>query len=306
MPELPEVQTTVDGINKVAKGKKIADVWTDLAVKTPSLPHHHHTTKSRGFFLAFKKLVIGTTIKKAERRAKNILIHLSNGQSIWIHMKMTGHMMYGSYVFDTKSKSWKPDPKEKNEALRDPFNKFLHTVFTLSNGKQLVLSDVRKFAKVSIINTADIPEILAELGPEPLEKSFSAKHFSERLMKRPNRPIKEVLLDQRIVSGIGNIYSDEMLWLAGIHPLRQVFAITTTEMKKLYASMKTVLLKGIDFGGDSTSDYRDIHGNKGAFQANHNAYRMTGKRCKKKGCSGTIIRIAFGGRGAHFCPIHQK
>jgi formamidopyrimidine-DNA glycosylase len=306
MPELPEVQTTVDGINKVTKGKKITAVWTDLAVENPSLPHHHHTTKSRSFFISFKKLVVGATIKKAERRAKNILIHLSNGQSIWIHMKMTGHMMFGSYIFDTKKKSWKPGPEEKNEALRDPFNKFLHTVFTLSNGKHLVLSDMRKFAKVSIIKTADIPAVLSELGPEPLEKSFSANNFSDRLLRRPNRPIKEVLLDQRIISGIGNIYSDEMLWLASIHPLRLVSAITKPEMKKLYASMKTVLLKGIDFGGDSTSDYRDIYGNKGAFQANHNAYRMTGKKCKKKGCSGTIMRIAFGGRGAHFCPVHQK
>jgi formamidopyrimidine-DNA glycosylase len=306
MPELPEVQTTVDGLNRVAKGKKIVDVWTDLAVKLPTLPHHHITIKSRSFFAAFKKLVIGATIKKAERRAKNILIHLSNGQSIWIHMKMTGHMMYGSYVYDTKTKTWKPDPKEKNDALRDPFNKFLHTVFTLSNAKQLVLSDMRKFAKVTIIATKDIPVVLSELGPEPLEKSFSAKDFRDRLLKRPNRPVKEVLLDQSIISGIGNIYSDEMLWLAGIHPLRKVSDIRSTEMKKLYASMKLVLLKGIDFGGDSTSDYRDIHGNKGAFQANHNAYRMTGKKCKKKGCTGSIVRIAFGGRGAHFCPVHQK
>lgn len=306
MPELPEVQTTVDGLNRVARGKTIIDVWTDLAVKEPTLPHHHTTTKSRSFFATFKKLVIGATIKKSERRAKNILIHLSNKQTIWIHMKMTGHMMYGSYLFDTKTKTWKPDPKEKNEALRDPFNKFIHTVFTLSNGKHLVLSDMRKFAKVTVFPTNDTPLILSGLGPEPLEQTFSAKDFECRLLKRPHRPIKEVLLDQKIISGIGNIYSDEMLWLAGIHPLRIVSNITSAEMKKLYASMKTVLLKGIDFGGDSTSDYRDIHGNKGAFQANHNAYRMTGKKCNKKGCKGVIMRIAFAGRGAHFCPAHQK
>lgn len=306
MPELPEVQTTVDGINRKAKGKHIVDVWTDIAVATPSLKHHHGTTKSTAFFAYFKKMIAGATIRSAERRAKNILIHLSNKQTIWIHMKMTGHILYGRYVYDVKTKIWKPDSKEKNENLRDPFNRFLHTVFTLSNGKQLVLSDVRKFAKVTLLPTDDIEKTFSVLGPEPLEKSFTLKVMTEQLMKRPNRPIKEVLLDQSIISGIGNIYSDEMLWLSGIHPLRKVSDISPSEMKKLFPALVAVLRKGIDFGGDSTSDYRDIDGNKGAFQGAHNAYRMTGTPCKKRGCAGTITRIAFGGRGAHFCSLHQK
>lgn len=308
MPELPEVQTTVDGLNATVRGKNIKDVWTDLAVARPSRAHHLLTTKSKSYFAGFKKAVIGKKILRAERRAKNILIHLSGGYTILIHMKMTGHMMYGAYRFDTKSKEWAPSEKEKNAALRDPFNKFLHTVFTLSDGKQLVLSDMRKFATVAYIKTADIgKEIRFEnLGPEPLDKNFTEKKFSARMMRRPSRPVKEVLLDQSIVSGIGNIYSDEMLWLAGIHPLRAVRDIKPAEMKKLHAGMKTVLKKGIDFGGDSTSDYRDIRGRRGKFQAAHNAYRMTGKPCRKPGCGGTIVRIPFMGRGAHFCDRHQK
>ncbi len=304
MPELPEVQTTVDGLNKTVKGKTITNVWTDLAVAAPSLPHHKTSTKSAAFFKSFKKTIVGAKILKAERRAKNIFIHLDNKQSIWIHMKMTGHMMYGKYSFDKKAKQWLPAKEEKNEALRDPFNKFLHTVFTLSSGKNLVLSDMRKFAKVTIVPTKNIGEVL-EVGPEPLTKEFTVKLCTDQLMKRPLRPIKEVLLDQKIISGIGNIYSDEALWLAGIHPLRLVKSLNTAEMKKLYAAIKAVLEKGIDFGGDSTSDYRDIHGERGKFQARHNAYRMTGKPCKKRD-GGTITRIPFGGRGAHFCPVHQK
>lgn len=305
MPELPEVQTTVDGLNKTVKGKTITDVWTDIAVKSPSLPHHHHSTKSTAFFAAFKKTIVGAKILKAERRAKNIFIHLSNKQSIWIHMKMTGHMMYGSYTFDEKSKQWVPAKNEKSEALRDPFNKYLHTVFILSNKKNLVLSDVRKFAKVTIVPTDEIDDVL-DIGPEPLIKEFTLEVCMKQLLKRPTRAIKEVLLDQKIISGIGNIYSDEALWLSGIHPLRKVQDITNREMKKLYESIKIVLEKGIDFGGDSTSDYRDINGERGKFQGQHNAYRMTGKPCKKRGCTGTITRIPFGGRGAHFCPVHQK
>jgi formamidopyrimidine-DNA glycosylase len=312
MPELPEVQTTVNGLNKTVKGKVIVDVWTDLAVKAPALPHHQKSTKSEVFFKQFKKTIVGTKILKAERRAKNIFIHLDNRQSIWIHMKMTGHMMYGRYSFDTKSKQWVPAKDEKNGALRDPFNKFLHTVFTIQDKpfdsaqglRQLVLSDMRKFAKVTVLATDEINETL-DVGPEPLTKEFTLELFTGRLMKRPLRPIKEVLLDQKIVSGIGNIYSDEALWLAGIHPLRPVKNISKPEMKKLYQAVKTVLKKGIDFGGDSTSDYRDINGERGKFQAQHNAYRMTGKPCKKHD-GGTITRIPFHGRGAHFCPVHQK
>ena len=108
MPELPEVQTTVNGLNKTVKGKIITDVWTDLAVASPTLPHHHTSTKSTAFFKQFKKSIVGAKIIKAERRAKNIFIHLDNKQSIWIHMKMTGHMMYGKYVFDAKTKQWVP------------------------------------------------------------------------------------------------------------------------------------------------------------------------------------------------------
>lgn len=306
MPELPEVQTTVNGLNHTVRGKKIIDAWTDLAVKTPSLPHHQTTTKSRSFFNSFKKMIVGTTIKRASRRGKNILIDLSNGQSIWVHMKMTGHMMYGQYIFDTKTKTWKPDPSEKNKALFDPYNKFLHTVFSLANGKQLVLSDMRKFAKVSILPTATTAQAFSNLGPEPLNPAFTASVCSERLHRRPNMAIKLALLDQTLIAGIGNIYSDEALWIAGIHPFRKVDDISKQEMKKLYLGIEKSLRTGIDFGGDSTSDYRDINGERGKFQGRHEAYRRTGKPCRKRGCTGIIARLPFGGRNAHFCPVHQK
>jgi len=305
MPELPEVQTTVDGINSYIKDRTITDVWTDIAVDSPSLPSHHSSTKSLAFFKVFKKNVINGKVTGAERRAKNIFIHLSNDHTIWIHMKMTGHLLYGRYLFDKKQSVWIPDKKETNEALRDPFNKYLHTVFTLDNGRQLALSDVRKFAKVSMIKTSDLPELYKDFGPEPLEPSFTFSVFDSQVNKRPTRPIKQVLLDQKIIAGIGNIYSDEALWIAGIHPLRKVSDIEEFEMKLLYKGVISALKKGIDFGGDSTSDYRDINGNRGEFQGKHEAYRRTGKPCRKKGCTGTIERIAFSGRGAHFCDTHQ-
>lgn len=307
MPELPEVQTTVDGINRRAKGQTIKEVWTDLAIPSP-IKQFIGTLKDDKFYKTFQKIVIGAKILKAERRAKNILIHLNNGYTILVHMKMTGHMMYGKYDFDKKQNKWLPHLTEKNEALKDPYNRFIHVVFSLGNEKHLVLSDVRKFAKVTLIKTSELFDSihLKHHGPEPLDKSFTLENFKERLSKRPNTFIKQVLLDHKVVAGVGNIYGDELLWESGVHPLRLVRDIKPKEFSLMYIAMKNVLQRGIDFGGDSMSDYRDIDGKRGKFQNDHNAYRLTGTKCKKKGCNGTIKRIMVGARSAHFCDTHQK
>ncbi len=307
MPELPEVQTTVDGINRKAKGQTIIDVWTDLAIKKP-IKQFLGTLKDESFYKFFKKTVKNTKIIKAERRAKNILINLNNDYTILVHMKMTGHMMYGSYDYNKKENKWFVHNKEKNDALRDPYNRFVHVVFSLKNDKHLVLSDVRKFAKVTLIKTNSLYDSvhLKHHGPEPLDTNFSLEDFKKRLSKKPNGYIKQVLLDPKIVSGIGNIYGDELLWESNVHPLRRVKNINQKEFTLMYKSMKKVLQKGIDFGGDSMSDYRDIDGKRGKFQNDHNAYRLTGKPCKRKGCKGTIRKVIVGARSAHFCDLHQK
>ena len=123
---------------------------------------------------------------------------------------------------------------------------------------------------------------------------------------KPAGKIKTVLMNQSVVAGIGNIYSDEMLWLAGINPQEMAKNIPKEKMKILFAAMKTVLNKGIDFGGDSTSDYRDTDGRPGKFNHHHNAYRKTGTACGKTGCKGVILRKVVVGRSAHFCSVHQK
>ncbi len=307
MPELPEVQTTVDGINRKAKGQTITDVWTDLAIPNP-IKQFIGTLKDETFYKFFRKTVKNAKVVKAERRAKNILIHLNNGYTILVHMKMTGHMMYGKYNFDKKQNKWTPHREEKNEALKDPYNRFIHVVFSFENSKHLALSDVRKFAKVTLIKTDSLYDSvhLKHHGPEPLEANFSLENFIKRLSKKPNGHIKQVLLDPKIVSGIGNIYGDELLWESGVHPLRSVKNINKKEFGLMYKAMKKVLQKGIDFGGDSMSDYRDIDGKRGRFQNDHNAYRLTGKPCKRKGCKGIIRKVMVGARSAHFCDIHQK
>ncbi|MEI6316603.1 MAG: bifunctional DNA-formamidopyrimidine glycosylase/DNA-(apurinic or apyrimidinic site) lyase [bacterium] len=308
MPELPEVQTTVHGLQKTIVGLTIVDVWTDLAKQTVSRKDFLQTIKYLPFFKIFKKDVCDSKIISVERRAKNILINLANENTILIHMKMTGHLLYGSYTYDKNKHSWSVSKKEKNDALRDPYNRFIHVVFNFDNDNQLAFCDSRKFGKVTLIKNSDVNTSVhtKHLGPEILETDFDFKKFETQLLKKPNGKIKTVLMDQTILSGIGNIYSDEALWESGIHPNSTIKKVPQKDLKNLFVAVKKVLIKGIDFGGDSMSDYRRIDGTPGKFHHTHNAYRLINSTCKKSKCNGVIIKTVIGGRSAHFCNVHQK
>ncbi len=309
MPELPEVQTTVNGLNANIRGLKILDVWTDYDSK---FYRGKDSIKDPAYFRHFKKAVTGATIEKVDRIAKNILISIkkgSVGSVILIHMKMTGHIMIGKYAFDPAGKmgTWKPAPGER-ASLSDPYNRFIHFVISLSNKKHVVLSDTRKFAKVTLIPESELSRTvhLADIGPDPMDKKFTLGLFKERLSSRPTGRIKNVLMDPTVIAGVGNIYSDEALWRAGIHPEEPTQNIPDISLKILYKSLLAVLVKGIDFGGDSMSDYRNTDGERGKFQEHHKVYQRRGERCSKPRCKGTVIRKMVGGRSAHFCDEHQK
>jgi len=286
MPELPEVQTTVSGLKRVLPGLVISDVWTEY-----NSPYFHggDTIKDPEFFKYFKKKIKGAKVLDVARRAKNILIHLSNGHTILIHMKMTGHVMYGNYN------------------RKDPYNRFIRFIITFSNGKTMELCDTRKFAKVTLLPTPTMHDTvhLKGIGPEPLEKIFTFAVFLKQINKKLTGKIKLVLMDQTVIAGIGNIYADESLWRAGIHPETIVKDVSEYKLKELYKAIQSTLAMGIDFGGDSMSDYRNIDGERGQFQEKHQAYRRTGKKCQKKGCAGIITRMVVGGRGTHYCNVHQ-
>jgi formamidopyrimidine-DNA glycosylase len=311
MPELPEVHTTATSLNRLLPGLKIKDVWTSYGGVMHRGKNH---IKDKRYFSKFKKEIIGQGIKSVSRRGKNILINLAGEKTILVHMKMTGHLLYGRYVRREKIKKekipieWNKEewvPKEPGASpLLDLFNRFVRLVFTLSDNKHLVLSDVRKFAMVCLVDK-DKSE-LETLGPEPLEKKFNFSVLKNRLNKRPNGKIKQVLMDQEIIAGVGNIYSDEILWLSGVHPEALVSKIPQKKMEEIYKALKIILRRGIKFNGDSTSDYRRPDGKRGNFQYQHKAYQKTGGKCQKKGCQGVIKKLKVGGRSAHFCSEHQR
>lgn len=310
MPELPEVHTTVTGLQKVLPGLFIEDVWTDMWSEAKL---SKNTIKDRSYFPYFKKYVLGQAITGVRRRAKHILIDLDNDFTIIIHMKMTGHLMHGLYEEDRNynGKEWSWRPVDKQSAHNDPYNRHIHVVFTLSNAyggiSHLAFSDSRKFGTIVVERTDTLHTgRFAHLGPEPLETTFTLTIFKERLMKSPARAIKTVLMDQSIVAGIGNIYSDEMLHRARILPTRAPHSLNETEWKALHKAMRDVLTKGIDFGGDSTSDYRNIEGKRGSYHENHLVYLRTNKKCLARGCGGVIEKLTIGGRSAHFCRTCQK
>jgi formamidopyrimidine-DNA glycosylase len=226
---------------------------------------------------------------------------------ILIHLKMTGHLLYGKYVYSKNSNSWSPRKDEK-ESLHDPYNRFIHVVFTLNNGKHIAFCDSRKFGKITLIDVAlsNSSKHLKDLGVEPLSPLFTYDKFIAQISKKKQKKIKTVLMDQSLIVGIGNIYSDEILWSSGVHPESKVESIGTKNLKSIFKNIIDLLHKGISFGGDSMSDYRNIDGEKGSFQGEHNAYRKSNEKCKKRGCAGVIERKVVDGRSSHFCSIHQK
>jgi len=290
MPELPEVQTTVNGLNKKVLNGTFIDVWTDWKkiVKKPA------------DFEKFKKEIKNKKIKKIWRRAKNIIFDLSGGYSLLVHQKMTGHLLVGYWVLDNGY--WKP--KQKGP-LNDPYNRFLHLIFFFDNGKMMALSDARKFAKVELWKTKELlnSKEFKNIGPEPLDKNFTFEKY-KKVFENKKGKIKQLIMNPEIIAGIGNIYASEALWQAKIHPEKSVAKLSKKELKSLYEAIKKVLLLAVKLGGESFSDYRKPDGTKGNFDSERKAYKREGQKCHR--CGTKIKRIKVAQRSAFFCPHCQK
>jgi len=269
MPEFPEVETTVRGLQKVLN-RTFVNVWTDSKKQI------------KMDFNEFEKKIKGKKIKKIWRRGKNIIFNLSEDCSLLIHQKMSGHMLYDKW-----------DESDRH-------NSYIHLKFTLDNGKTLALSDLRKFAKVEFKKTEDIIEDLKALGPEPLEIDFNR---FKGIFKNRKGKIKQILMKQELIAGIGNIYSDEILWEAKIHPFRDISKLTEQELEDVYKAMGQVLKKSLGLGGSSISDYRNIYGKKGAFGNERKVYGKEGQECPR--CKTKFQRKKINNRSTCFCSKCQ-
>jgi len=280
MPELPEVETIRRGLQRKIKNKQIKDIVINVnkIVKKPSL----------GEFITKIK---GKKIKEVDRRGKYIIIHLDSEDKLIVHLGMTGLLIY---PYDNKITEKEINPKHN------------HLIFTFTDDTQLVFNDVRRFGKIFLVSNVDEVESITKLGVEPLEDYFTEEVFIQILNKKKKGKIKPFLMNQKFITGLGNIYANEVLYRSNIHPLRLISSLNKKEVRNLYQQIKLVLIEAVKFRGSTVADeaYRDTNGEKGKFVKKLQVYDRKGEPCIKCGHSIEVVRIE--GRSSFICPQCQK
>ncbi|MDP8904722.1 MAG: bifunctional DNA-formamidopyrimidine glycosylase/DNA-(apurinic or apyrimidinic site) lyase [Chloroflexota bacterium] len=280
MPELPEVETIARELAPLVVGARIRDVWFDW----PNQIKHPPADE-------FAAAVRDRQIRRVERRAKWLVLDLSGEAVLAIQVKMTGQLFVVA-----------------SDAPRD---KHVHAIFSLDDGRELRLRDTRKFGRLglyrrsetgTILGAEEGRELFGKFGPEPLEASFSAAEFRRRLTARRGR-LKTLLMDQSFLAGVGNIYADEALWRARLHPLRSAAGINAEQARRLYRAVREVLAEAIERRGSSVDDYLPPEG-AGEMQNFLNVYGRSGKPCPR--CGRPIRRIVLNARSTHFCSWCQR
>lgn len=274
MPELPEVETMVRDLVSRVLGRALTGVHAPFPgiVTYPDYPE-------------LRERVTGQSITGITRRGKYAIFELTSGDALIIHRGMTGSLLLRRMA----------EPMEPHVRIR----------FTLDDDRELRFDDARKFGKVSVMRAdgSERPLPWARMGPEPLNGSFTIDGLGRALEKRMAL-IKPLLLGQQIVAGLGNIYVDEALFLAGIHPERRANTLTQSEVARLHAAIRDVLAEAVARRGTTFSSYKDIEGREGQYQEWLRVFRKTDTACPR--CGSPIIRRVVGGRGTHLCPECQK
>ncbi len=280
MPELPEVETIRLGLQKYIVGHKIEGVEVRL----------------RRIFAGDEKNIIGAKVVSVDRFGKGLVINLDNGYSIATHIKLTGQFVYR----DSTTAKLKLSPKVGKEIP----NKFTHVIFKLNKGAFLYYNDVRQFGWIKIVKSDKIQEIsfFKDLGPEPF-KDLTFEKFKD-IVEKSNLYIKVLIMDQKKIGGIGNIYANDGLFDAAIDPRRKAKSLKPEEIKKLYDSILKVLKIGLKNGGASELNFVNALGQEGKYQHHFLAYARDGEKCVR--CGSIIKKIKLGGRGTYFCPECQK
>ena len=288
MPELPEVETVRRGLDKLIIDKIIKGETHDFPKGFPNTPAD------------VANFLIGAKITAVRRRAKVLLIDLNTHYTLVIHLKMTGQLVY-------RSREQKFGAGHPNASLIGELpDKTTRVALEFSDGSKLFFNDQRKFGWMRLMPTIEVPNIdfMKKVGPEPLEADTTSKTFIERIRRRNNTIIKAALLDQTVIAGVGNIYADESLWGAKIHPATRVKNITDDQLVVLFDELRKVLKMALEKGGSTDKNYVNVEGKKGSYIDFARVFRREGQPCPR--CGTTIEKTRLAGRGTHYCPVCQK
>jgi formamidopyrimidine-DNA glycosylase len=280
MPELPEVETIRRGILGLVVGKKVRRIEVLFARS----------------FVGEVAEVLGKEISGVRRRGKALIMDLGGGLALMIHLRMTGQIVYvGSERFAGG---------HPNEGfVAELPNKHTRVVIELDDGSHLYFNDQRKFGFIKVIRGTD--EFLERLGPEPWDKSLDEGGFYERLMRHAAMVVKAAILDQSVIAGVGNIYADEALFFAGVHPARRVESLSREEAERILVGVREAMEKSIAAGGSSLRNYVKADGTRGDYLDKFaQVFNREGEACPR--CGVEIIKIRVAGRGTHVCPVCQK
>lgn len=316
MPELPEVETIRRGLGRLLPGKKV------LSAECLDSPRSFPNSSSE-----VDNFLHGASVTTIRRRAKVLLIDFDSNYTLVIHLKMTGQLVFVATdpVYTSASEIQSEASHEASIATSStdklaprfggghPTDSLIsklpdrstRVIIKFTDGSILYFNDQRKFGWMRLMPTISVPEIdfMKRVGPEPLEDSFGAKDFIERIKRRKGTTIKAAILDQTVLAGVGNIYADESLWAAQIHPATHVSDITDKQLSQLLVEIKKVMNLSIAKGGSTDRNYVDAEGKKGSYLQFANVFRREGQPCPR--CGATIEKIRVAGRGTHVCPVCQ-
>ncbi len=270
MPELPEVETIKRELNKELVGLEVQDVvWEDKRLLKPS-PQE------------VKQAIVSKRFTGVGRRAKLLVFRLTSSVNLLCHLRMSGRLLIRSQ--------------------NDPEDKYVEVWIKLSEGKELRFANARKFGYIKLASEDQVKQALKKYGPEPLDDLTLDKF--KKILSNTRAMVKTVLIDQKRIAGIGNIYANDALWLAKIHPETPAKSLSENQMENLYQAVEKVLKEGLETKGASDMWYRDAHGGKGSYQQNFKVYGRKDKPCLRDD-GGIIKRIKVGGRGTFYCPVCQ-
>lgn len=287
MPELPEVETVRRGLQRLIVGRTIKHILHDTPKSFPN-------PKSE-----VGEFALGANVLGVRRRAKVLLIDLSSHYTFVVHLKMTGQL-----VFVGRERWGAGHPNDS--LVKELPDRSTRVTIEFTDGSRLFFNDQRKFGWVRLVPTIAVPEIdfMKRVGPEPLEDSFTATEFIPRIRRRNNTTIKAAILDQAVLAGVGNIYADEALWAARIHPATRVRDVGDNQLDTLLTAIKDVMTLSIEHGGSTDKNYVDAEGNRGSYLQFANVFRREGQPCPRHP-DVLIEKTRVAGRGTHICPVCQ-